>query len=60
MTKKPVFFIGGITLENVDSLLEKSARNISLIRAITQASDVESAVKSFKKTMEIASSETDL
>ncbi|MCX5667389.1 MAG: thiamine phosphate synthase [Candidatus Omnitrophica bacterium] len=55
MTKKPVFFIGGISPENVDSLLEKGARNISLIRAITQAGDVESAVKSFKKKMEIAS-----
>ena len=56
VTKKPLFFIGGINLKNVDSLLEKGARNISLIRAITQASDVGSAVKSFKKKMEIASS----
>ncbi len=55
MTKKPVFFIGGINLENVDQLLNKKVKNISLIRAITQANDVKSAVESFKAKMEIAS-----
>jgi len=54
MTKKPVFFIGGINLANVDTLLAKGAKNISLIRAITQASDVRFAVKEFKKRLEKA------
>jgi thiamine-phosphate pyrophosphorylase len=54
ISKKPVFFIGGITLSNVDELLKKRAKNISLIRAITMAGDVEFAVKSFKKKIEIA------
>jgi thiamine-phosphate pyrophosphorylase len=56
MTKKPIFFIGGIALSNIDELLKKRANNISLIRAIAQASDVESAVRDFKKKMEIANS----
>lgn len=54
MTKKPVFFIGGITLENVDSLLEKGAKNISLIRAITEADDIALAARSFKKRLDAA------
>lgn len=56
MAKKPVFFIGGITLSNVDELLKSGAKNISLIRGITQADDIMAAVKDFKKKMEIASS----
>ena len=54
MTKKPIFFIGGINLKNVDSLLEKGARNISLIRAITEADDVASAARSFRKKLDDA------
>jgi len=52
MTKKPVFFIGGIDKENVDSLLEKGARNISLIRAITEADDIAAATRSFRKRLD--------
>ena len=54
MTKKPVFFIGGINLKNVDILLEKGARNISLIRAIAKADDVASAAGSFRKKLDDA------
>ena len=51
MAKKPVFFIGGINLENIGSLLKKGARNVSLIRAITEADDIASATRSLKKIL---------
>jgi thiamine-phosphate pyrophosphorylase len=47
--RKAVFFIGGITLSNIDELLGKGAKNISLIRGITESSDIASAAGSFKK-----------
>jgi len=52
MTKKPVFFIGGINLENVGSLLEKGARRISLIRAITEADDITAAARNFRQRLD--------
>ena len=57
MTKKPVVFIGGINLENIDRLLEKGAEKISLIRAITEADDVASAARSFKNKLDDAKKE---
>ena len=54
MAKKPVVFIGGIMLSNVGELLSKDARNISSIRAITEADDVTSAARSFKKILDEA------
>lgn len=48
MADRPVVLIGGITPENVDVLLEKGARNIAMIRAITQAEDVTSRVIELK------------
>jgi thiamine-phosphate pyrophosphorylase len=51
MAKKPVFFIGGINLSNVGSIIEKGARNISLIRAITEAHDVASVARNFRKEL---------
>jgi thiamine-phosphate pyrophosphorylase len=45
---KPVVFIGGITLENVDIVLDKGGRNIAVIRAIAQAEDILSTVRAFK------------
>ncbi|MCM8760518.1 MAG: thiamine phosphate synthase [Candidatus Omnitrophica bacterium] len=51
LVKKPVFFIGGINLSNIAEVLAEGGRNIALIRPITQAVDVESAVKKFKKAL---------
>ena len=48
IASKPVFFIGGINLGNIDELLVKGAKNIALIRGITESEDVESAARSFK------------
>ena len=49
IAKKPVFFIGGITLATIDELLAKGAGNIALIRGITEAEDVEAATRQFKE-----------
>ncbi len=48
IASKPVFFIGGINLANLDKLLEKGAKNIALIRDIIQAEDIAQRAKSFK------------
>lgn len=54
IAKKPVFFIGGINLGNVDSLLSKGVRNISLIRAITEADDIALAAGDFRRKLDDA------
>ena len=46
--KKPIVFIGGINLDNVDQILQKGARNIALIRAILEADDISAAAARFK------------
>lgn len=48
IAKKPVIFIGGIDLVNIEGLLKQGVKNIALIRAIIQAKDVSRAVKLFK------------
>ncbi|MDD5427908.1 MAG: thiamine phosphate synthase [Candidatus Omnitrophica bacterium] len=49
--KKPVVFIGGIKLANIDGILQKGARNIALIRAITEADDIAAAAANFKSRL---------
>jgi thiamine-phosphate pyrophosphorylase len=39
ITSKPWFAIGGISLENIDDVIEAGARRVCVVRAITQASD---------------------
>ena len=51
IAKKPVVFIGGINISNVDSLLRQGAKNISLIRDIVEAEDITAKVKMFKEKM---------
>ncbi|MBD3426799.1 MAG: thiamine phosphate synthase [Candidatus Omnitrophica bacterium] len=46
---KPVVFIGGIDLANIDSVMAAGARNIALIRAITAARDVAEETRRLKK-----------
>ncbi len=45
----PVFFIGGITLENVGQVLQNGAKRIAVTRAICQAEDVKGTIKIFLK-----------
>lgn len=52
IASKPVIFIGGITLSNMDELTQKGARHISLIRGIVQSPDIEEAAKNFRKKLD--------
>ncbi len=56
IAKKPVIFIGGINLTNIDSLLRKGVRNIALIRAITESDNIAAAVESLKTKLGTAAS----
>lgn len=47
--KKEVFLIGGINLSNMGGLLALGARNVALIRGITEADDIVSRTAEFKK-----------
>lgn len=49
IAKKPVFFIGGIDLSNIEEILRIGARNIALIRGITEAVDIKSATEELVK-----------
>ena len=49
MAKIPIFASGGITLDNVRSVLEAGADGIAVISAILKAQDPEQIAKSFKK-----------
>ncbi len=51
MAKKPVFFIGGIDLSNIDDCLNRGAKNIALIRGITGAGDIAKRTKEFKEAI---------
>ena len=48
IAEKPVVFIGGINLTNIDVLLMKRVKNIAVIRAIVQADDITSRARDFK------------
>ena len=51
VNRKPVFFIGGINLSNVGSLIKMGVKNIAIIRAIAGASDIESTARKFKEAI---------
>jgi thiamine-phosphate pyrophosphorylase len=51
MMPRPVVFIGGINLDNVDVLLKKGVKNIAVIRAITQAEDITARVIELKNRL---------
>jgi thiamine-phosphate pyrophosphorylase len=55
IAKKPVFFIGGIDISNIGEVLERGARNIALIRGITEAEDITAKTKEFKRLLRPAS-----
>lgn len=48
---KPVVFIGGINLENIDILLDKGAENIAVISAIMQAEDIKKTTQRLKQKL---------
>ena len=51
IAKKPVVFIGGINLSNLDEILKEGAKNIAVIRSIIQAEDIVGRAKSFKNML---------
>lgn len=48
----PIFHLGGITLENLDSVLDAGAHRVAVISAILAASDPERAARSFKERLD--------
>jgi thiamine-phosphate pyrophosphorylase len=48
LARKPVFFIGGINLSNIDDILSRGGQNIAVIRAITEADDIRSGARQLK------------
>jgi thiamine-phosphate pyrophosphorylase len=51
IAKKPLFFIGGINLFNIDEIISKGAKNIAVIRSIIQQNDITQAVLDFKQKL---------
>lgn len=49
IANKPIVFIGGINMSNIDGLLDKGARNIAVIRSIVQSDDITKAVRELKE-----------
>ena len=50
---KPVFFIGGIQLSNLDEVIKEGAKNIAVIRDIVGAEDIASKTRSFKERLDM-------
>jgi thiamine-phosphate pyrophosphorylase len=46
--RRPVFFIGGINLANIDEILSRGGRNIAVIRAITESGDIRAGSRRLK------------
>lgn len=51
ISKKPVVFIGGITLSNMDEIIREGGRNIALIRDILESDDIASRTREFKRRL---------
>ncbi len=49
--KVPVFFIGGISLENVSQVIENGGQRVAVTRAICQAKDLAGVTKRFLKIL---------
>lgn len=48
LATRPVVFIGGITRNNIDTVLAKGAKHIAVIRAITEADDIKTETNFLK------------
>jgi thiamine-phosphate pyrophosphorylase len=51
---KPWFAIGGVSMDNVDDVIEAGARRICVVRAITQASDPQDAAQRLSSKLRAA------
>ncbi len=50
---KPWFAIGGLDAGNVDEVLERGARRVVVVRAITEAADPERAARELRTALEV-------
>ena len=50
-SRKPVFFIGGIDLSNIESLVKMGVKNIAMIGAISESVDMEATARKFKEAI---------
>lgn len=51
VTAKPVVFIGGIDLSNIDRILASGARTVAVIRGVIAADDIEAAARQYREKM---------
>ena len=51
---KPWFAIGGITMDNIDDVIEAGARRVCVVRAITKASDPQHAADQLSRRLRAA------
>lgn len=51
IAKKPVFFIGGINASNISGVLEAGGRSVAVIRAVTEAVDIEKSARELKNLL---------
>jgi len=51
ISEKPVFFIGGIKLNNLNQLTELGVKNIAMITAITNAQNIQETIKDIKSRL---------
>lgn len=52
-TRLPIFFIGGITLNNVQRILKNGGQRVAVTRAICEAKDVRQTTKEFFKILRL-------
>ncbi len=57
---KPVIFIGGISLANIDFLFRKGVKNIAVIRAITESDNITTAVENLRNKISLYKAESRL
>ncbi len=51
IAKKPVVFIGGINLRNIEQVLKEGGRNVAVIRGIVEGEDIKAQIRDFKLEM---------
>lgn len=51
--RKPWFAIGGLDAGNVEAVLERGARRVVVVRALTQASDPEAVARALRAALEV-------
>ena len=54
IASKPWFAIGGISLDNIDAVIQAGARRVCVVRAITLASDPQDAAHRLRQKLQAA------